>query len=195
MTTPRCEFCKGTIKSFPCWLKRRSHHFCSRVCSNKWRVGKSFEWKSKNCAKCGDKKYKTINNTWYCKKHIRFSNMRCGARAKEKYVPTNKELELLADEIPDMICIGCDCKMKWTMREGGRNVLTLQHDRSGRLRFICFRCNNLHRFYVGDLFYLRDRNKKYCPHCDKELPFNQFYKNRSWCKLCRSRRKRGQASE
>ena len=155
-----CEQCGLKIKQFNCWIRRRKHHFCSKKCNYTWRKGKSFVKKSENCARCGQEKYRTINNTWYCKKHIRWYDMRCGARLKGKYAPSFEELDILLKQTNGMFCIGCNQKMKWTRKEGGLKVMSLQHDRSGRIVFICLGCNIRHRFYKGDSFYNRHKHQK-----------------------------------
>jgi len=62
MTTSICEQCGKEYKTNWCWLKRQKHHFCSKLCANKYRsinlVGKNNpnykgSFRETNCKNCG----------------------------------------------------------------------------------------------------------------------------------------------
>ena len=127
---------------------------------------------------------------WLEKRHLRFSGMRSGARRHGKYVPTIKELNVLVPS--DMKCVVCKRRMVWFARHDRTRVMTLQHDRNGRLRMICKSCNTRHYYYPGDSFYSVPRDQKRCFRCEAIKPLGAFphqhherWKNRSgMCRVC-----------
>lgn len=85
--------------------------------------------------------------------HRRFNQMRGSAKSSGKYVPEISELRALAKRLFKMECPCCLQAMTWRRVKGISNVITLQHDRSGSIRLICFRCNVRHGSLPGDSFY------------------------------------------
>lgn len=86
-----------------------------------------------------------------CAKHLRFHRMRMSAQTAGKKRPTFATLERLVP--PGLVCPACGRRMNWLKRDGAASMVTLQHDRSGRLRLICFTCNVQHWRFPGDTFY------------------------------------------
>lgn len=125
-----------------------------------------------------------------CTKHQRFQQMRQSAREDNKYVPSITELDALLEHILGMQCPVCSAVMNWLSPTGyKKRTITLQHDKDGGIRLICFSCNSKHRNFPGDLFYSVPNGHKYCTGCSTIKPFCSFSKNqhklRSKCKLCR----------
>jgi hypothetical protein len=127
----------------------------------------------------------------YCLKHGRFLQMRINAKFKGKTVPSYEELEECLNLLIDFLCPHCHRRMCWRRRDGQSTVLTLQHDRSGKFKFLCFGCNTAHQFDQGDEFYNRTPGRKTCRDCGLELPLDAFWKDRrvktgvkSYCKRC-----------
>lgn len=129
------------------------------------------------CCHCGLNAHGVIGGSYFCVKHLRFIRMRGVARTRRVAVPTMSELENMLVKLNGFKCPGCDKKMIWRMGRGLHTVrvISLQHNRDGSMGFLCLRCNSLHRAYPGDSFYTRDRNKKYCRPCGKEVDLNRFY--------------------
>ncbi len=129
---------------------------------------------------------------WLCEKHYRFQQMRINAKRHNKCVPGYGELEAM-HSILGMVCPACKRELNWLGCNGLSTVITLQHDRSGALNFLCRACNTRHAGFEGDSFYIIDHNKeKKCFKCKKILPLSSFYKDNSgrWknkkssCKEC-----------
>lgn len=127
-----------------------------------------------------------------CDLHYRFGQMRCNARRYGKDVPTREQL---AQMIPDNLeCPVCDRKMNWRARDGTATVVTLQHDRGGRMRMLCLSCNVRHASFIDDSFYSHDQLKRICPRCRVKKDFSQFSKDRlrrwksanTYCRPCRT---------
>jgi rRNA maturation endonuclease Nob1 len=83
--------------------------------------------------------------------------------------------------------------MNWFASDGRSTVISLQHDRSGDIRLMCHACNTRHAKMPGDLFYEVGPDKHRCPRCERILPLNAFWKDRSgdkwrnrwsYCKDC-----------
>lgn len=130
-----------------------------------------------------------------CVMHHRFINMKSTACRSRKYSPSVSELQALIPS--DMICIGCKRSMNWTHAEGWSTLLTLQHDRDGKLRMICLACNNRHAKQPNDSFYEIPAAHWRCPRCKKIKPFEEFQKDSgratgriSVCTICHSKRGR-----
>ena len=144
----------------------------------------------KLCSKCDQPGFRWHGERWLCIVHFRFDTMRFCAMGKGKVVPTYADLDKLAAEAVanDMKCDHCKAVMLWFGGTESRgSVVSLQHDRSGRIRFLCMTCNNRHGQCPGDLFYDIPKEHWYCARCEKILPLTDFYKGRagSCCKACR----------
>lgn len=137
------------------------------------------------CAMCGDvAQHRRPKGSEYCSKHFRFMQMRWHAKRYGKTVPSFEELESL---VPiDMRCRHCNQSMNWLQTDGKRTQITLQHDRNGTHRLICFSCNARHAFMPGDLFYALKAGERYCPRCKTvklESDFNRDNKPQRTVKL------------
>lgn len=144
----------------------------------------------KVCAKCDEKAYRVHGDRPLCVVHFRFETMRDAARSKGKVVPTHDDLRRMADEIIQngLACPHCGRQMHWTKPPQRRSdVVSLQHDRSGRLRLLCMGCNIKHATYPGDTFYDAPIGWSFCHRCHQSLPPESFYKNRmgACCRSCR----------
>lgn len=112
-----------------------------------------------------------------CIKHHRLSRMRWQATRRGLYCPSFSELEGM---LPlDMKCPHCREAMEWSGEKAARNSITLQHDRSGGIRFLCFSCNSKHQKVPGDKFYEIGPDEKHCPACKQVLPIDQFYRKKT----------------
>lgn len=147
---------------------------------------------SKKCSQCDAPATLFYNQTNLCSIHYRVQQMRVCAKRWGKAIPSKEHLvELVAQIVAaDMRCQVCGCQMNWLKREGHKTVVTLQHDRSGEFRLICFSCNVKHQFHDGDEFYAAPANSKRCPACKLTKDKGDFYlfastgKSASTCKLC-----------
>ena len=127
-----------------------------------------------------------------CPKHYRFQQMRSKAKVTAKKVPTKAELESLIPK--DFKCPVCKRDMNWLQRNGADTVITLQHDRNGKVRLLCLSCNVRHASFGGDSFYSHDQTKRVCPSCRNLLPFSEFCTDRTarwkskgtYCRKCRT---------
>lgn len=145
------------------------------------------------CTRCGREPDRYHGDRWLCIVHYRFETMRDAARLKRKYVPSHSELEALRNdlEMNGMKCRACECVMIWSGRPEDGNIVSLQHDASGSICFLCKRCNCKHGQLPGDLFYSLPEGQWYCAKCKtiKDID-GEFYrlnsgKLSSWCKSCR----------
>lgn len=144
------------------------------------------------CKWCDQKAYALQGHIWLCSMHYRFQQMRVTAKRKGKTVPSYRELEiLLGQTFPFMACSGCGKLMNWHGYQGPASVISLQHDRNGRIRFLCRSCNTRHAFCEGDNFYLLPKGYKYCSRCKSVKPLCEFHydkyrfdKHKSCCKEC-----------
>ena len=125
--------------------------------------------KTKKCKWCGEDVFRLR----LCKKHYRFYQMRIVAKRHGKTVPSYEALELLWNKSKG-VCEGCGRAVNWLSNEGHSTVITLQHDRSGRIRLLCLSCNTRHASFEDDTFYDQDPNMKTCPCCKRSLPLDQF---------------------
>lgn len=105
----------------------------------------------------------------------RLRQMRRSARTRGKAVPTVEQLEAMLPV--DMRCPCCSTQMVWKRCDGQTTVITLQHDRSGEMRLICFRCNARHGQFEGDVFYEFGAEHKLCVGCNTIKPLDQFWRN------------------
>lgn len=121
----------------------------------------------------------------------------------ERYGKANPglaKLEELAKVLNQMKCPVCGIEMVWTCdrfdRSGIRKrVVTLQHDRNGDFKLICFSCNSRHYFHGGDTFYTLPNGMKPCAVCKKLLPLDAFSRDKSMflgrfsnCRACEAKR-------
>jgi len=96
----------------------------------------------------------------------------------------------------DWHCPVCGRKVNWLSKEGSSTVITLQHDRGGRMRLLCLSCNSRHASFDGDSFYEADDSRRVCPDCKRSLPLEEFSKDNSgrwynintYCRECRNKR-------
>lgn len=131
-----------------------------------------------------EKKPHGIFACWYCQKHHRFIQMRTDAKTHCKKVPSYKLLEQLLGHIENMRCPHCKRRMNW-LRKESKFVITIQHDRSGRLRLLCMECNLAHSLCPGDTFYDIPLNKKWCSSCETVKSKKRFQKG-GRCLKCKA---------
>ena len=108
----------------------------------------------------------------YCLKCYRFRRMKDGAKKGNKYQPSWEELEYLFHHtIKNMQCPTCEKKMIWHGSLGTRkDVISLQHNKSGTLMLICCSCNSAHgHSHLNDRYFDIPNNCKYCAQCKKLL--------------------------
>jgi hypothetical protein len=131
-----------------------------------------------------------------CEKHFRMARMQEGARKAGKRVPTAGELEEMRKG--GDTCILCGGVMQWGRGGDRSRLVTLQHDQSGEMRFLCFSCNVRHRT-AGDSIYELPLNHRKCASCKNALPIEHFrptpgegrpHRRSSRCDAC-CRRRRG----
>ena len=128
-------------------------------------------------------------------KEYRLKQMRTHSKYYGKSSPSRDDLLLLIPK--DMKCPSCEVKMIWTApkKVGLRRVISLQHDRSGKIRLICFSCNSRHSHLKcsESVFYSMGRDKKYCNGCQRVKSINDFWadnsnsstvKRKGRCKIC-----------
>lgn len=145
------------------------------------------------CNKCGRPSDKMRGPRPLCAIHFRMECMRECARAKGKYVPTWTELDVLVAETlqNNMLCPSCKTTMIWTGSRHQTHVVTLQHDRGGRVLFLCKVCNVRHARFPGDTFYDYPLDWKHCPKCNTTKPPEAFYFSparnalKPYCKDCK----------
>ena len=104
------------------------------------------------------------------------------AKADGKAVPA---LAWLEANVPEgMVCPCCHRTMNWLRKDGGSTCITLQHDRDGTMRLICFGCNSRHSHMPGDSFYQLPSGTKKCHYCGEIKPDAEFYAS-TLCVVCR----------
>ena len=126
------------------------------------------------CKWCSNKSTIKQGHIWLCDKHYRFQQMRVNAKRHNKVVPSYEELEILDNKI----CPSCKRRMNWRGRDGQSTVITLQHDKSGRILFLCRACNTIHAKTPENIFYNLPKHSKYCHRCKVVKNINDFYKDR-----------------
>jgi uncharacterized radical SAM superfamily protein len=123
---------------------------------------------------------------------MRLLKMMWESKVKSKTVPTLVELESLTEALADMRCPHCSVKMVWRTVEGNRGqVVSLQHDHSGRHRLLCQSCNAKHRAIPNDGFYTLPKDHLYCPGC-RSIKHSEYFSvsvketkgRKSRCKAC-----------
>lgn len=128
-----------------------------------------------SCARCADGAVRQLARMWFCAKHSRFQQMRVQARARGKAVPSYEALEAMTT-----ICKGCGVQTHWLVSDGPRTrQATLQHDRSGAMRILCYSCNSRHEKLPGDQFYEVPPGQKRCPTCEAVKPIGAFIRDKS----------------
>lgn len=153
------------------------------------------------CAWCEEEGVKTRGHSRLCIKHYRFSQMRMSAKQRGVAVPSYEWLEISVPE--NMICSVCGFEMTWLKELSPPSCITLQHDASGDMRFLCASCNGRHSRMEGDVFYTFPEGKKVCPGCKILLPLSSFglnskkgwAKKQTYCRECRSRMKKERKKE
>jgi hypothetical protein len=115
----------------------------------------------------------------------RIKQMRKGSRRNYGSAPSAEEFAVLVKAIQDdkMRCPVCRRTMNWLLSEGTATVVTIQHDRSGRVRLLCKGCNSRHAQHPGDSYYAVPADHKRCPACEKVKPRCDFYFVKSIGKL------------
>lgn len=145
------------------------------------------------CIKCNSDSKKNVGGSEYCAKHFRFSQMRHTAKHRGKSIPSFEQLEIMLIE-NGMICPGCGNEMNWLNPDDSKLRISLQHDCSGEIRFLCFSCNCRHSKRPGDSFYTDPKDKRRCGKCHLWKDFSEFWKGTRYlglqneCKSCRSER-------
>lgn len=141
------------------------------------------------CAKCSELGFRFRGGRWLCLIHNRIDTMQNSARSKGKYVPSEAELLKLAARLVrrNMKCDVCEATMHWHTTGSRNYTVSLQHDRSGKVRLICMGCNQRHDDLPGDSLYELPKDHWRCARCEKVKPLPAFYKDRagSCCKSCR----------
>ena len=140
------------------------------------------------CA-CGEIGFRFHGDRWQCVIHFRLDCMRECARSKGKYVPSHDELlALVAEAVSNVMkCSHCKQFMVWFGVPGQSNVVSLQHDRSGKIRFLCKECNNRHQSFPADTFYDYPPDWRWCSRCKRAKHLSEFYKGKAGacCRACR----------
>lgn len=132
-----------------------------------------------HCSKCPEPLYRRVQANRYCVKHYRFRQMRSGAGERGKAVPSVEELELMLLRL-GLFCPGCGTTMTFTAPSNDRrHLMTLQHDRSGQMRLLCYSCNSRHPHMPGDLFYSKTAYTKWCNGCSQFRAVRDFAKHPS----------------
>jgi hypothetical protein len=86
----------------------------------------------------------------------------------------------------EMKCEACGVETQWAGVKGSMSTISLQHDRSGKLRLICMGCNQRHDDLPGDTFYDLPANHWHCAGCKRVLPLTAFYPDKvgGRCRKC-----------
>jgi len=153
------------------------------------------------CPKCENEgTVRMGSGSWYCDKHYRFQQIRHSAHSRGKEVPSLEWLEVNWPK--NMECPACHRQMTWRGHPERASCITIQHDREGSTRFLCYSCNVRHARYPDDSFYAIPEGHKPCFDCHKVLPLSDFdFDRRSnsfigrtvYCRECSRRRRRGYA--
>lgn len=164
-----CGLCTRSASQKAAWEKRNPKNLCQRM-------------------DCEEPRFKVK----LCVKHYRFHNMRSRAISSRKYAPSYAELEAMVPA--DMNCPVCGLAMRWYAGVVVGALISLQHDRDGKCRMICFSCNARHLHFSGDTYYefQTPKDKKRCARCKATLPMKSFVSKRrggygevgSYCKPC-----------
>lgn len=139
------------------------------------------------CARCDRPAFALMYFTNLCLLHVRAEQMRRGARYGEKAIPPREVIESLLNAAlaSGMKCPSCGRTMNWLKKDGQSTVITLQHDRDGGFRAICFGCNVRHQFHPNDTFYSLPAGHKRCQACKNNKPTADFYSpSRANCRQC-----------
>jgi len=129
------------------------------------------------------------NKSQYCSKHRRFLQMRRAAKERGCEVPSFEWLEGEFSRT-GMLCSHCGKQMVWLKADKPSAVISLQHDDSGLMRFLCLSCNSRHG-PLGDMFYSIPFGTSWCAPCGTFKPVAEFYKSKTaidgcsrYCKKC-----------
>lgn len=141
------------------------------------------------CSWCEQPSHIRQGRILLCAKHYRVSSMRANAKRNGKETPTREQIESM---IPTpFVCSCCHRPMTWLRELGTSQQATLQHDRNGEMRIICFACNTRHAHHPGDSFYGVPASHKRCPDCETNKPLDAFAVDRSrpigrksYCRQC-----------
>lgn len=146
------------------------------------------------CKWCDEKAYKRSGNIHLCAMHWRISTTRARAKYRGQEVPTREWFESAIKSLRNMECIVCARRMNFLSKDGHSTVMSLQHDRSGKMRLLCQGCNTRHAFYPMDDYYAKNGKEKWCAACAQYLPLDRFYVDRtrsgaprSRCKPCQNK--------
>lgn len=134
-----------------------------------------------------------------CQKHYRWGQMKAHAKRRGKHVPSDPMLFFLTAEATSptggMRCPACFREMNWLGGDGQDTVVTLQHDRGGRMRFLCRSCNTRHAAYPNDDFYAIPDGYRLCPGCGCLKALANFVKDKTrwkqkktYCRECSRKR-------
>jgi hypothetical protein len=138
----------------------------------------------KPCNKCGVKVLKRNRYGWVCDKHGRFIQMRFSSRYRNKKVPTFEELEELSKSLN---CPKCQKEMVWRSPKGlNPDLVTIQHDRSGKVKLLCHGCNSKHSHLSDKVFYHLKLTEKYCNRCEKVKLKSEFWPARNTTDKCQT---------
>ena len=141
------------------------------------------------CSKkdCTDEGVVKKSTLIYCEKHYRFLRMRDKAKHRGKEVPTFEQCEeMLKPCLDDQGNLsGCPCcgkQLQWRAGEDRKtgSTISLQHDLSSHMHFICHSCNTGHgSSHHGDNYLTRPKDHGYCTACKTEKHISQFTVDRS----------------
>jgi hypothetical protein len=115
----------------------------------------------------------------------KFASMRCDSRRRGKAVPTVSDLWQMASAVTALdgrlLCPTCGREMVWRSERGmsRSRVVSLQHDVSGAMRFLCLGCNVKHGNLPEDDFYGLPAGHKRCCRCRTVKPCAEFCADRS----------------
>lgn len=144
----------------------------------------------KKCSKCNEPATMFRFETNSCAIHYRIKQMRSSAKRHGKLVPSEQWLEDMVSKLvaDSMACPICRRTMNWLLCQGHSTAVTLQHDRNGEMRLMCFGCNSKHKHHPGDSYYELPPDKKHCSVCNEVKDVSEFYTHRdkpaSGCKAC-----------
>jgi len=144
----------------------------------------------KICSKSGctdEGVVKASKTSVYCEKHYRFLRMMDRAKRRGKEVPTWEQCEeMLKPCLDDQGNLsGCPCcgqQLQWRSGEDKKkgSTISLQHDLSSLMHFICHSCNVGHgHSHHGDDYLTRPKDHSYCTACKTEKHVSQFYKDKA----------------
>lgn len=142
------------------------------------------------CRLCEDIIVNNVDYANLCEKHYRFMKMRQSAKCKNKYAPSYTELENLFEK-QGLKCGLCNKTLNWSSKDSPKDRITLQHDKSGDIKFLCLSCNSRHaKAGLGDRIYELGIDVKPCNNCKIIKQKVEFYTQgksiQPNCKICQS---------